>query len=639
MSFLTPIAFLGALVTIPIILLYMLRLRRREVVISSNFLWQQILRDREANTPWQRLRRNILLLLQLLIVALIVLAMARPAQVVPTISASKTVILLDASASMNATDIEGRTRFEEAQRQAVLVLNEIGLEDEVAVIRVADVTEPLITYTNDINAIRAAINSAQPGQGSGDWDTALTLAAAGAEGAEDFSIIIVTDGGLGDTARLPENIPQPNFIMVGQAANNLAISALATRALPGQSPQLFALVQNYNNAATEMSLLIRLDGEIWDSVTQTLSAQSQRSFVFNVEEEFTTIEAELLLDDTVTDYLALDNQAFTVATDNRTRRVLLLSDQQNIFLEQILRSLPGVQLFRGDTTRSTLPDTPYDLYVFNNYLPSVLPDADIMIVNPPTSTALFTILGDSEQAGRLEIAARSHPLTTFLNVSNVSLRTFKQVETGGWATPIINAQDGTIVYAGEDDGRQILLMPFNLLDSDLPLQIAFPLLMSNALEWFAPANIVTGGTAHHVGDLVRINPPLDATAVRVTLPNGSTQNLDMTGENISFADTHTPGFYTIKVLTNDEVTDMQVVSVNIFGAGESNIAPVAAETIQVGGGTVAEEPEALLGFREYWHWLAVLALMLLLLEWYVYFRRLHVPESTHVDLRRTTARN
>jgi Ca-activated chloride channel homolog len=639
MSFLNPIAFLGALVAIPIILLYMLRLRRREVVISSNFLWQQILRDREANTPWQRLRRNILLLLQLLILAFIVLAMTRPAQVVPTISASKTVILLDASASMNATDIEGRTRFDEAQRQAILVLNEIGLEDEVAVIRVADETEPLITYTNDITAIRNAINSARPGQGSGDWDTALTLAAAGAEGAEDFSIIIVTDGGLGDTARLPENIPQPNFIIVGEAASNLAISALATRALPGQSPQLFALVQNYSNAATEMSLLIRLDGEIWDSVTQTLSPQSQRSFVFNVEEEFTTIEAELLLDDTVTDYLALDNQAYTVASDNRTRRVLLLSDQENIFLEQILRSLPGVQLFRGDTTRSTLPDTLYDLYVFNNYLPSVLPDADMLIINPPDSTSLFTITGESEQPGRLEIASRSHPLTTFLNVSNVSLRTFKQVDTGAWANPIINSQDGTIVYAGEDEGRQILLMPFNLLDSDLPLQIAFPLLMSNALEWFAPANIVSGGTAHHIGDLVRINPPLDATGVRVTLPDGSTQNLDMTGDNISFADTHTPGFYTIEVLTNDEVTDIQVVSVNIFGTGESNIAPVAAETIQVGGGTVEEEPEELLGFREYWQWLAALALMILLIEWYVYFRRLHVPESTAVDLRRTTARN
>ena len=75
MSFLSPIAILGALVAIPIILLYILRLRRRETVVSSNFLWQQILRDNEANTPWQRLRRNILLLLQLIILALLVLAL------------------------------------------------------------------------------------------------------------------------------------------------------------------------------------------------------------------------------------------------------------------------------------------------------------------------------------------------------------------------------------------------------------------------------------------------------------------------------------------------------------------------------------------------------------------------------------
>ena len=347
MSFLSPIAFLGALIAIPIILLYMLRLRRREIVVSSNFLWQQILQDREANTPWQRLRRNILLILQLMILVLLVLALTRPAQIVPTISAGKTVILLDASASMNAMDVDGGTRFDEAKRQALLILNEVGLEDEVAVLRVADVTEPLITYTADINALRAAINTAQPGQGGGDWDTALTLAAAGAEGAEDFSIIIITDGGLGNTARLPENIPQPNFIMVGAAHNNLAISALATRALPGQTPQLFAQVQNYNNLATEMSLLIRLDGEIWDSVTQTIAPQSQRSFVFAVDEDFSTIQAELVLDDEVTDYLALDNQAYTVATDNRTRRILLLSPQRNVFVEQVLRSLPGVQVFRG----------------------------------------------------------------------------------------------------------------------------------------------------------------------------------------------------------------------------------------------------------------------------------------------------
>ncbi|HLU10946.1 MAG TPA: BatA domain-containing protein, partial [Oceanobacillus sp.] len=103
MSFLAPLAFLGALLAIPIILLYMLRLRRREVVVSSTFLWQQILRDREANTPWQRLRRNLLLFLQLLILAALVLGLARPYVIVPAVSAGQIAVLLDASASMNAT--------------------------------------------------------------------------------------------------------------------------------------------------------------------------------------------------------------------------------------------------------------------------------------------------------------------------------------------------------------------------------------------------------------------------------------------------------------------------------------------------------------------------------------------------------
>ncbi|MCC6805355.1 MAG: BatA domain-containing protein, partial [Anaerolineae bacterium] len=110
MSFLTPLAFFGALLAIPIILLYMLRLRHREVTVSSTYLWQQLLHDKEANTPWQRLRRNLLLLLQLIILALLVLALARPFVIVPAVSAGQIAVLLDASASMNATDVGDGTR-------------------------------------------------------------------------------------------------------------------------------------------------------------------------------------------------------------------------------------------------------------------------------------------------------------------------------------------------------------------------------------------------------------------------------------------------------------------------------------------------------------------------------------------------
>src|SRR5512143_849142 len=177
MSFLTPLALaLGAL-AVPVVLLYMLRLRRREVEVSSTLLWRQILRDREANAPWQRLRRNLLLFLQLLILAALVFALARPFIAVPTVTSGRIALLIDASASMNATDIEPN-RFEAAKQQAASIVDTLNPGDTASVIRVAEGPEVVANYTNDQNILRSAISRIQPSQAGADWNAALTLAAA-----------------------------------------------------------------------------------------------------------------------------------------------------------------------------------------------------------------------------------------------------------------------------------------------------------------------------------------------------------------------------------------------------------------------------------------------------------------------------
>ena len=636
MSFLSPIAALGALLAIPILLLYMLRLRRRELMVSSNFLWQQIVRDREANTPWQRLRRNLLMLLQLLVLALVVLALMRPAQLVPTIAAGKTMILLDASASMNATDINGSSRFAEAQRQALELLSDLGVADEVAVIRVAESAELLIAYTNDMNAVRNEIQAATVGQGRGDWATALTLAAAGAQGAENFNIIIISDGGLTNASQLPENIPQPIYMPIAQSADNLAITALATRALPNQNPQLFAQVQNYSAEAAEVSLLIRLDGELWQSVSQTISAASARSFIFDVDTPFSTIQAELLLDEAIPDYLSLDNVAYSIAENTSNRRVLLLSNQSNVFLEEALRALPTVQTFRGDASRATLPESPYDLYVFNNYLPATLPDADMLIINPPSDSAIFSRLGVSEATSNLRLLERGHPLASFLEIESVNLREFQLLGAMDWATPIATATGGTILWAGENRGRQIAIIPFDILASDWPLQIAWPIFMSNMLEWASPANLING-SSFTVGDVLRINPPLGATNARIILPDGTSRELEFTGASTAFAETQQAGFYRLEILSGTTVSESQLVALNLFGTGESNITPIPS--IDVGGGTVEGAEQEQFSFRELWPFLLGIALLVLLYEWYLYYQRLRVPTEAAPEIRRTTARN
>src|SRR5947209_19835155 len=83
-----------------IVLLYLLKLKRRSVTVSSVLLWSRLLKDVQANAPFQKLHRNLLLLLQLLIVALAIFALARPFLRVHGLGGESVVLLLGGSASM-----------------------------------------------------------------------------------------------------------------------------------------------------------------------------------------------------------------------------------------------------------------------------------------------------------------------------------------------------------------------------------------------------------------------------------------------------------------------------------------------------------------------------------------------------------
>lgn len=627
MSFLTPLALIGALLAIPIILLYMLRLRRREVIVSSTFLWQQLLHDKEANTPWQRLRRNLLLFLQLIILALLVLALARPFVIVPAITVGQIAVLLDASASMNATDVNDGTRFDEAKRQALEIVETMNPNDTMTVIRVAGSPEVLAPYTSDRAMLSDAINSAQPSTVSADWNAALTLAAAGSVGSANFSTVIIGDGGLGDSARLPAIPGALRYIPVGRSDDNLAISALATRALPGQPPQLFAQITNYGSSEARVVFGLRVDGALLTADEYTVPAHSSVPLASSgLPDGFERVEAGLTVpvNSTYVDYLAEDNSAWAVTPNLGARRVLLMSSG-NLFLEQVLRSLPSVELIEGDLNRG-LPAEPYDLYIFDGWMPPALPQGDLMFVNPPISNALFAVGAESTQITNPRVQ-RDDPRMTYVDFSNVNLLKFRQV-AASWADPLIMVDGGALLLAGETGARQVAILTFDLRDSDLPLQIQWPILMSSLMNWFSPENLINAPDGLRVGDSLAITPQADSTAVRITLPGGETRTLSYTGSLLAFADTSAPGLYTIEALgspaiTGSEVTQTAAFAVNLLDPNESTIAPQAAITL--GDTVVTQAAEAEIGQREYWSLLALLGLIVLLIEWYAYHRRLHAP--------------
>ena len=143
MSFLSPLALSLFALSVPLVLLYFLKVRRRERTVSSLLLWSTALRDREASTFFQRLHRDPLLLLQLLALLALALALARPVATVMGQGARKVVVVLDTSASMKAQDVSP-SRFEVARAGALSLVRGLGEGAEVMVIEAGVQARPLL---------------------------------------------------------------------------------------------------------------------------------------------------------------------------------------------------------------------------------------------------------------------------------------------------------------------------------------------------------------------------------------------------------------------------------------------------------------------------------------------------------------
>ena len=627
MSLLTPLFLLLSLLAIPILVLYMLKLRRKEVEISSTMLWQMVLRDRQANAPWQKLRRNLLLFLQLLILAGLVFALARPAVPVPAVATGSVIVLLDASASMQATDVQP-TRFDAALDVVRGVIASLNPDSTMTLILVADQPEILITGENDKNLLQGALADAAPIQGTVDWQSALALA-AGAAGRQtvDATTIIISDGGL-PTEGLPPLPGQVKYVPIGISAENLAVSALALRPA-AEGAELFARVTNYGNTDRLAILSISIDGTLYTAERLQIPANDSQSLVlsnlpattetsataegyFRYEARLTTAEGAETVDN-----FALDNVAFAIYTPPVNRNVLLVSEG-NLFLEQLLSLVPNLTPFRvvPDTDgQIAIPNTPFGVYVFDGIIPGELPPADVLIVNPPAND-LFEVGGVTDQLTNPLVA--ENPLTQFVEWGNIHVSQAKQVTLPDWGRVLINTDTTPLVFVGETGGRRVAVVTFDLHDSDLPLQVTFPILFSNLLNYLSPPNAFDAPNGIVPNQGITIQPEPGVEGIAIAAPSGQVYSPLLDNGSVFFQETGELGVYAVSYLPGDQYP-AETFAVNLFAPEESKIEP--ATDIRIGLSAVQPQQENELGNRELWTWLAALALVFLLMEWWVYHRR------------------
>jgi hypothetical protein len=454
---------------------------------------------------------------------------------------------------------------------------------------------------------------------------ALAAGSVRAAAADEAIIVVISDGGL--PGNLPPVPAEVRYLPVGQAGDNLALKALALRATAA-GPQLFASVANHGEAARDVILAISIDGQLTTAREMTVPAGGTADLVLDdLPGQAAVYEAKLSLPANAApteagtlDYLPLDDTAWAVYQPPGAGRVLLIS-RGNIFLEQVFTALAeplGLQPFRLKQDQP-LPPERFDLYVFDGVITDTLPAADLLLVNPPPNI-LFEVGGTFTNTTPVRVA-ENDPLTRFVDWRQVHLLEARRVTVPEWARVLVEADGGPLVFAGETGGRRVAVLTFDLHDSDLPLQVTYPVLMANLLNYLAPAQPFSAPDGLRPGETLTIRTSGGDSVIAIEAPDGRQYGTAASEAGVIFADTHQLGVYQV---FSDQAR-LGAFAVNLFDPGESAIQPAAS--IRVGRSDVAAAARAEQGQLEIWPWLAGLAFGLLLLEWWLYHRGTTLPAA------------
>jgi hypothetical protein len=506
----------------------------------------------------------------------------------------------------------------------------------------------------DRGRVERAIEAIEATAYSGGLEDALKLASKLADRHAGAEIVLVTDAALAAPPDVSVSAPL-RVLTVGRERANQAIVALAVRSDPSAlTRSLFVSVANYDTRTALRTLRIATDGALIDTRALLIDPLTRADVVIDdLPAGARIVEAQLALGPAgdaaagAPDRLALDDTAWAVVPQTRLRTILLVGEG-NAYLQSALALLPDVELYgatAGDYPSTTGKEL-FDLIIFDGYVPTELPRTPILAIAPPATSPLGTVSGTLTAPGIGQLDA-SEPLLRYVDLTTTHIAKAQRLALPSWARSVIPGPgEAPLLYVGDRDGLKTAVVAFDLHQSDLPLQVAFPILMANL------AGELFGDTAQPVGTRAPGSPvelplPLDAAGLRVTLPDGQTVDVPASvrgASTVTFGQTGQLGVYRVEAIPGEAgpspsgsatpsptpvaspsgVADgpaAQAFAVDLFDEGESNITPGNGAALEaLGAPRLDPEGTASATRDELWFPLALIALGVLIAEWLVYER-------------------
>lgn len=659
----------GALAIPAVVALYLLKLRRRPLRVSSTVLWMQAAHDLQVNVPLRWLKASLLLILQLLVVVCLVLALGRPALDRGASAARKVILIIDRSASMSAVD-EGTafSRLDRARDQAAKIIDDLSRGAggaTVGVISFAADPRVLLGPTPDLSLARDVVKAIGPTDQPGDLAKAVQIVSSlvspvGGEDAPDPALVVLlSDGSFTAPAGTALGDAEFRFVRIGPTqessligVDNRGITALSARR-DDKEPALvrvFARVINAGRVSMPTNLTLAFDGTPVSGRAVTVPASDKDGpGVASVSLELTSPAGGVI---TVTlpggDALAADDVASLILLPASRPRVLLVSPASaapavdgtltpDQLLGDVLAELPLASLDRKtDVEYAALARADlvaHDLIIFDRVTPAAVPPVATLSFGaglPLPGHTIASVDVSSGDGGVGGVGAgtyiltwkRTHPVLRDVAADTIYIaRPLALAEPAPDVIASSHIEDlargtaGPLLRVSEIEGHRHLIAAFELAQTNWPLQPGFTIFLATSVEFLTgkagDAAALAASTSRAIDVLV------PAGAERLTVEGAQRLSFDVSvsqsASQRSIGPLERAGVYTIRA-DRGEVAP-RVAAINLADDTESALR--TRDQVQVSGQSVSAAATGRAP-AEIWPWFVMVAGGLLALEWLVF---------------------
>lgn len=654
-----------AALAIPILLLYILKIRLRRQSVSTLLFWDRLFDEKKPRAWWQRLRHLLSLLLQLAFLLLLVAALTDPLWSWQKNRQRRIVLVVDNSASMRALEEDGQARLDKAKQSASALIRSLRSGDRMAVLSAGGKPQVVIGMTDHQRSLLSAIEELPPTDGPTDVAAAVAAAERLLSDEQQGEILVLTDGCFEQLEQLQSN-ERVKVYGVGTARDNVAITRYQVRRslLDAIGYQILIDVTNFSSEDRSCRVELTLGEELVDVIPMELKPDATQTRILD---HTSAGGGEMIAKLDVTDALATDNTAVAVLPKRAPIPVVLVT-QGNLFLKGVLESIPLVDLRIVSEPPSVSPAG--GILVLDRVVPKQLPVGRVVVVDPQASCDAWTLGEPIPQPIVASVDADS-PLTKHVRLDNVVFPDAQQLNFTAQFEPLIqDPLDQPLLARLRRNGGDAVVLTCNLEKGDLPLRIAFPVLMQNTIEWFqghsgelrpavASGRMLTldvGATpetnqtapATSTAETPSVDPDADVAVLEsataevkrdmiLVSPSRASVPLTVIDEQVTIGPLLETGIWTVRpgkqddpvapadsVAAGDKSTgeagedDPRVVRVacNLVDAAESDLRPRGELTDVEGRALLA------LGGQSLWFYLTLLAAALIAIEWWLYQRRI-----------------